>query len=449
MLKKRLWLFALAAMLISAHGLAAEEITAPSSALREYVAKPDNSYKWTVRREGELAGVKYAELILTSQTWRDIVWKHQLFVMLPETEGPPAKHALLFITGGGWKPELEQPPTDDRLPRDATLFATLAQQMKTPVAILLHVPQQPIFDGKVEDQIIALTFEKYLQTRDSEWPLLLPMVKSAVRAMDAVQEVGRDRLGATIETFTVSGASKRGWTTWLTGAVDERATALAPMVIDMLNMAPQLKHQRESFGAVSEEINDYTQRGLLEHMESEAGAALRSIVDPYCYRHTLVQPKLILLGTNDNYWPLDALNLYWDGLQGEKHILYVPNNGHGLQDLGRITGALAAIHRRGAEGKPLPKLSWDFAEQGDGVTLTVSSDVAPSIVNVWLADSATRDFRQSKWRSLPAKANGGEFSYVLSTPAAGFSAMFGEAVFDGESLPLFLSTNVRIVKSKK
>ena len=74
------------------------------------------------------------------------------------------------------------------------------------------------------------------------------MVKSAVRAMDATQEAMKKEWGLDVETFTVTGASKRGWTTWLTGAVDDRAVAIAPMVIDMLNMSPHTKLQRASFG---------------------------------------------------------------------------------------------------------------------------------------------------------------------------------------------------------
>src|SRR5690606_32270895 len=108
----------------------------------------------------------------------------------------------------------------------------------------------------------AHTFEQYLRTGESDWPLLLPMVKSAVRAMDATQEYARQNWSMQLETFTVTGASKRGWTTWLTGATDPRATAIAPMVIDMLNMREQMKHQVATWGDYSDEIDDYTRRGL-------------------------------------------------------------------------------------------------------------------------------------------------------------------------------------------
>src|SRR5437899_2750089 len=52
----------------------------PSDALKQYIAKADTSYHWTKRREGPLGKGTYVELTLTSQTWRDIQWKHQLFI---------------------------------------------------------------------------------------------------------------------------------------------------------------------------------------------------------------------------------------------------------------------------------------------------------------------------------------------------------------------------------
>ena len=46
-------------------------------------------------------------------------------------------------------------------------------------------------------------------------------------------------------------------------------------------------------------------------LQSDEGQSLVAIVDPYQYREKLNQPKLVILGTNDPYWPVDALNLYW------------------------------------------------------------------------------------------------------------------------------------------
>ena len=50
--------------------------------------------------------------------------------------------------------------------------------------------------------------------------------------MDTVDAFVQSEGGRRIEKFLISGASKRGWTTWLTAAVDVRVKAIAPMVID-------------------------------------------------------------------------------------------------------------------------------------------------------------------------------------------------------------------------
>ena len=440
-------LTSLLCLLVASSMASAAKIRGP---LATYVAKPDASYQWRIFRQGKIGPTQFAELRLTSQTWKKIAWKHQLFVVNPSTATKDAKHALLFVTGGRWKKELEEAAAAKAgLPREASVFATLAEQVGTPVAILLQVPHQPMFDGKFEDGLIAFTFEKFMRTGDQEWPLLLPMVKSAVRGMDASQEFLKKKWSYDIKTFTVTGASKRGWTTWLTGAVDPRATAIAPMVIDVLNMSQQMRHQKETWGALSYKINDYSERNLTEQLGTKQGKVLRSIVDPYSYRALLKQPKLIMIGTNDHYWPLDALNLYWKDLVGPKYILYVPNNRHGLSDLARVAGSLAALHQYTAQGRALPRLTWKFSKSAGATTLTVASDVPVTRMQAWRAHSKSRDFRNARWTREEMSRTDDGYATGVAAPDNGYSAVFGEAVYDGKPLPFFLSTNVQVIGGKQ
>jgi PhoPQ-activated pathogenicity-related protein len=430
---------------------AASAAAVPSPALPDYVAQPDASYRWRKRSEGKLANGTYVELILTSQTWRDIVWKHQLFIYRPSVVESKSQ-AMLLIAGGRWRDSLENSPADgDKLPGEANAVATVAEMMRAPVAVLLQVPEQPLFGGMVEDEIISHTFAEFMKTGDAQWPLLLPMVKSAVRGMDAVQEFAKAEWGYEIEDFLVTGASKRGWTTWLTAAVDPRVNALAPMVIDMLNMRAHMDLQELSFGGYSEQIRDYTDKNLQHEQDSERAVALRAIVDPFSYRQQLRQPKLIILGTNDRYWPVDALNLYWNDLAGEKYILYVPNNGHGIRDYARVLGTTSALHEHVSGKKPLPRLNWNFADRGDTVRLTLSSDTRPVTVLSWTTKSDTRDFREANWISRAAdhsNATANDFVVEMKKPASGFAAVFAEAQFNGRAMPFYLSTNLQVVEAR-
>src|SRR5436190_1352115 len=181
----RLQLLAITWLLLPAAALGRSPLTGP---LADYVNAKDNSYAWVKRSEGSVLTCKYAELILTSQTWHGIPWKHQLFILKPAQVDPAAKHAVMMIAGGNWSDKLADPATQLKLPGEAQLLALVAESLKTPVAILLHVPQQPIFDGKREDEIIAYTFREFLKSGDATWPLLAPMAKSAVKAMDATTE---------------------------------------------------------------------------------------------------------------------------------------------------------------------------------------------------------------------------------------------------------------------
>ena len=385
---------------------------------------------------------------MTSQTWRGIQWKHLLFVLRPANLREDVRHGLLFIGGGRWRPEYDGERKQAPLPGQALLFARLAEAIAAPVAVLLQVPFEPLFE-RTEDALIAYTFDQYLKTGEDDWPLLLPMVKSAVRAMDALQSVARQRWDLSLDSFTVTGASKRGWTAWLTAATDKRVMAVAPMVIDVLNMRTQLDHQRASWGGLSEQIHDYTAIDLPARLATERGEALLATVDPFRYRERLTQPKLILLGTNDHYWPLDSLKLYWPELPNPKHVLYVPNQGHGLRDIQRVIGSVSAVHRYAAAGKPLPQTTWSFSGRPDTLGIQVRVDRHTDGTLIWSAHSPTLDFREARWTSRKcAKTNGG-YACSVTRVKDGYMAVFAETSFqDKGALPFSTTTTMCIASSK-
>jgi PhoPQ-activated pathogenicity-related protein len=208
-----------------------------------------------------------------------------------------------------------------------------------------------------------------------------------------------------------------------------------------------MDHQVETWGRYSEQISDYTRRGLTDRLTSgdDMARRLAEIVDPYAYRERIEVPKLMIVGANDRYWPLDAMGLYYDELPGERYIQYLPNAGHGL-DAGLVNAVadVVAFFLKADGRLTFPDLAWEFTEGRDNVELTVTSDVAPSAVRVWTARSTTRDFRDATWQVTGVSPTDGRYVHRLSTQSDGFVAMFGEAVF-GEGTGLFyLSTNVRI-----
>lgn len=417
----------------------------PETALADYVAKPDPSFEWRVQARFSVSGAEVTELLLQSQTWRDTAWKHRLYLIKPEELEADPRQGLLVIGGGRWREHYER-ATEAALPDESDVFVELANRLGTIVAVLGQVPFQPMFD-LTEDRLIAYTFVQYLATGDAEWPLLLPMVKSAVRAMDAAQAHAAEEWGTTLERFTVLGGSKRGWTTWLTGAVEPRAAVLVPLVIDALNFPAHVPYQTEVWGAPSRELAPYAESGLLDILATPDGDKLRRIVDPYSYRAELTQPKLVVVATNDAYFPVESMNHYWSELPEPKHALYLPNEGHNAEDLGRLVPALAAIHRSRVRDEPMPALVWEYEPRGGRMRLCLRAEPAPTVATAWTAESADRDFRNAQFEPAPITLRDGVFVFELAPPAEGFKAVFAESLFGEGDERYTLSTNLRVIDS--
>jgi PhoPQ-activated pathogenicity-related protein len=419
---------------VAALGAAMALAGAAWGSLATFVSKPDAEFSWSKEAESGEA-VKSISLKVRSQVWRGIPWDHQVRIYLPAKSEYP-KTAFLFITGGN--------PS----PTDALLYGVLAQKLGAPLAILYNIPNQPLYDGKVEDDLIAHTFEEYLKSGDDTWPLLQPMVKSAIRTMDAIQALSKKEWATPVEDFVVSGASKRGWTTYLTGATDRRVRAIAPMVFNNLKFSEQMPRQLAQWGAYSEQIEDYSRRGLQQQLNTPRGKELTQMVDPWYYRKQLTMPKLLIHGANDRYWVTDATDAYWKELEGKKYLLTVPNSGHGLEDKGRVINTLVAFFRAQAGGKPFPELSASQREQNRDVTVTGRSSVKPIAVRAWLAKADDLDFRPVKWQEMSLKQDGESFHGKAIGEARGGMAVFVEAEYEMDGQKFTLTTPPQVYGGK-
>ncbi|WP_020527437.1 PhoPQ-activated pathogenicity-related family protein [Flexithrix dorotheae] len=398
------------------------------TAIEKHLNKPEPEYKWSVHEKIEKENYTIYVLKLTSQKWKDMIWVHQLSLFIPE-KIDNNNHSLLFISGG--KIENGQPKWTDSNKEDRYGLGKMSVATQSPMALLKQVPNQPIFGGRVEDEIISYTFHKYQETNDDSWPLLFPMVKSAVKAMDAIQEFGKKELKIDIDKFVVTGASKRGWTTWLTGANDERVTAIAPMVIDVLNMSVQMEYQKEAWGDYSPEIQDYVDLGIPQQAASDEGKKLLGLVDPYTYRKKLKMPKLIFNGTNDPYWPADAIKHYLNEIPGENHLLYVPNAGHDLGDGKLALEALAAFYKETISSTKHPVVKWKAHDEGEKISISIRADRPFEKANLWVANSeGDRDFRDEKFvaQSLDLDSKK-DIKASIDFPENGYKAFYVELIF--------------------
>jgi len=404
--------------------------------LKEYVSQPDPEFGWRIRDKADRGLGRAWEIELTSQKWQGIVWKHSLLILEPREIKYP-NHAILFISGGS----IGRRPREDSY----LMGLALANLAKARVAMLHQVPNQPLLGNHKEDDLITETWLRYLASGDVEWILQLPMTKSAVRAMDAVQAIAKSEWHGSIQGFVVTGASKRGWTTWLTAVVDPRAVGIAPMVINMLNLRPQMEYQLESWGEYSKQIDDYTRKGLVKQGDlTPREALLQRIVDPYTYRVRLTLPKLVINGTNDPYWVADAAKFYWDDLVGPKWMLEVPNGGHGLEGGRQMALAtIAAFFRHVAGGGPWPSLDWKYAEGAQEIVATVQSDTKPKAARLWSAQAPSTDLRQAKWHGEPVAQSAAGFVAKVPKPQQGHGAFYVELRFEQDALPFSLCTLVR------
>ena len=422
------------------------------TALDRYVAAPDSHYHYEVDQTIQGDGFVTYIVNMTSQkylTEAEVnlpLWEHVMTVTVPDNV--TSDIGYLYITGGDKsKPEREAAPDWN---------VTMARQTHTVVTTLYMVPNQPLVftddadTNRYEDSTIAYTWDKYLKTGDEKWPLRLPMTKAAVSAMDTVTDLLASKKAGRIDVqkFVVAGASKRGWTTWTTAAVDNRVVAIVPIVIDMLNLEASFKHHFEVYGKYAPAVDDYMAMGIMEWIGTPQNRALMKLVEPYEYRDRLMLPKFIVNSTGDQFFLPDSWQFYWHELVGEKHLRYIANADHSLADTD-VLDSILAWYDSIVNNVPSPRYSWDVSEDGTITVLTLDNPVS---VNLWQAHNPQRrNFMKNTignaYQATPLEeVEPGKYVVKPDQPESGYIAYFVEMTYpSGLEVPFKFSTGVKVL----
>jgi PhoPQ-activated pathogenicity-related protein len=418
-----------AGALLGAPILASEE-----GPLDRYVAANDGAYRFRLVHTPLGERMTSYVLEMVSQRWRTArevdrtEWHHWLTIVVPPVVS--TRVAPLIISGGA--------NNDDPPRRVSSFLGRFARAIEAVVCELRMVPNQPLQfadeeKGCGEDELIAYSWDKFLRTGDETWPLRLPMTKSVVRAMDTITAFCADAPQVPVDRFIVGGASKRGWTAWMTAAADPRVVAVVPVVVDTLNVEASAEHAYRVYGTWPPALRAYQERGIMRWIGTRQMEALMRIEDPYAYRKRLTMPKFIVNSAGDEFFVPDSSQYYFGALPDEKYLRYVPNTDHSLkgEDAVAADDVIAFCHAV-IRGMERPRFAWTLDPDG---AIVVRSETSPSHVTLWQASNCTaRDFR---FVSIGKAFNGtrlrdqGGNTYVgkAALPAHGWAAAFVELAY--------------------
>ncbi|CAF0930820.1 unnamed protein product [Brachionus calyciflorus] len=389
-----------------------------STPIDDYVNTPDPFYSYNLIKTYSEPGYKLYVLNMTSQKWLNEsfvnrpIWWHYLSITVPD-KIKKQDVALLWIGEGSNQNRLPKPSDYDVL-----LTSNFSLSTETITALIQQVPNQPIIfkddplkKERSEDALIAWGWKKFMDdTSNPEILLRLPMAKAVSRSMDTVQDFVKKNHMIEIKKFMVTGKSKRGWSAWISAAIDSRVFTVVPIVMDLLNLNTNLHQNFKATGGWTFAFKDYYEVNITGFMDTRAIFEMQKIIDPLYYLERYKNINILVISTtSDEFFYPDNTYTYWDNLvaatDGKLLHRRIPNVGHSVLTIGdallsSLRGFFLSSYYQAVF---MPKLSWSMPNNSTHGVLTATVDLGldflkPFSVRCWYAqtrDNVRRDFRQT------------------------------------------------------
>lgn len=214
--------------------------------------------------------------------------------------------------------------------------------------------------------------------------------------MRAAEEFLSSTGTADIEGWVVSGASKRGWTTWDVGVTRcsscVKILGIAPLVPVVPNMDEEMHRMWKAYGGFTWAFDDYTAVNLTEKIDTPEWEAIAQVIDPINYLERLNEiPKFAVLSSDDEFLMFDFTNIWYDKLGGEKHLLIAPNSEHAM--VTNIMDVLTSVNSfmksiaQGIDTRPTFNYTYNEENGEIAVQMLDSNKVKPTKVSLRYAQT--------------------------------------------------------------
>ncbi|NHB56611.1 PhoPQ-regulated protein [Acinetobacter sp. 194] len=363
-------------------------------------------------------------------------WQHEVNIYIPNHS--PKPYALLVINDGT---NLDS-TGKNKLPTNFTtaMLENIAQQTNSVVISVSNIPNQPLSYetdsvGLVEDYNVARSWDIFLKDpiQYQNMSVHIPMTAAVSQTLRLAHQ---ELKSFGIDQYVATGASKRGWVSWLAAIDNDKIKAVVPFVFDLLNTQKGLEHMYLSYGKNWPiAFYPYYVYATDQNIQTTNFTDLMKIEDPLQYRNSkyserLTIPKYIINASGDDFYVPDNTQFYYDELQGTKSLRVAPNSDHaGILNIAEQS--LIHFLNRFQNQKALPSI----LEQHTNQSLTLKFSERPNELKQWTATNLKdRDFRYAcniQYISKPLNINPNQdVTIELNQPVQGWQATFIEAIFE-------------------
>ena len=379
---------------------------------------------------------------LNSQNWSPYnnvspqLWQHEVKIYIPSNA--PKQHALLVINDGTNLDSVDK----NKAPTNFTtaMLENIATQTNSIVVSVSNIPNQPLTyendsAGLLEDYNVARSWGIFLDN-PMQYKNISVHIPMTAAVSQTIRLANQELKSFGIDQYVATGASKRGWVSWLAAIDNEEIKAVVPFVFDLLNTQKGLEHMYLSYGKNWPiAFYPYSVYDIDQNIQTSNFTDLMKIEDPLQYQNSryaerLKIPKYIINASGDDFYVPDSSKFYYDDLQGLKSLRVAPNSNHaGILKVAEQS--LIHFLNRFQNQQSLPSIS----EQQTDRSLTLKFSEQPTEIKQWTATNLKdRDFRYAcniPYIATPLNIDSNkQITIELNQPVEGWQATFIEATFE-------------------